>query len=117
MKLPFQRNIVEKCLLMTLVVLLLACCESQKHIAVLVLDQENKQAIPGVFVQVRAGKNGDYTKNYAEGYTDSLGKFSCELMIGCAGGCYDIYMDYSKLGYQKKSEFNQTEDTVYLQAN
>jgi len=93
---------------------LFTSCETNKHISVTVINVLTKEPLDSVFVKVRAGKNGDYTKNYSEGYTDSTGKFQTDMMIGCSGGCYDIYMDYSKTGFEDKTDFNITEGTVFL---
>ena len=92
----------------------LTSCETNKHISVTVVDAITKEPLDSVFVKVRAGKNGDYTKNYSEGYTDTTGKFQTDMMIGCSGGCYDIYMDYAKTGFKNKTDFNITEGTVLL---
>jgi 5-hydroxyisourate hydrolase-like protein (transthyretin family) len=93
----------------------LISCETNKIISVKIIDKVTRQPIDSVFVEVKAGKNGDYTKNYAKGYTNSEGKFETQMMIGCAFGCYDIYMEYDKKGYTHKSELNKTEGTVELE--
>ena len=89
-------------------------CEKREKISVTVLDSQSRLPIDSVKVEVRAGKNGDYTKNRGIGYTDSTGRFEISMMIGCAFGCYDIYMDYSKAGYNSKTEFNHTQGDVEL---
>jgi len=81
-------------------------CESQVSIAVTCVDSETKQTIEGVKVLVEAGKNGDYTKAGGQGYTSADGRFDMSMMIGCSFGCYDIYITYTKPGYQTKKDFN-----------
>ena len=92
----------------------LTSCDGYKHISVVVIDEVTKEPIDSVFVKVNAGKNGDYNKSYDEGYTNSTGKFETDIMIGCTAGCYDIYMEYSKKGYETKIELNLTEGRVLL---
>jgi len=87
-------------------------CESQMTIAVTCVDSETKQPIEGVHVLIEAGKNGDYTKAGQEGETDSEGRFDSSIMIGCAFGCYDIYITYTKEGYQTIKDFNILEGRV-----
>jgi len=89
-------------------------CEAQKTIAVTCVDAQTKQAIEGVHVLIEVGKNGDYTKAGQEGETDSEGRFDASMMIGCAFGCYDIYITYTKVGYQTKKDFNILEGRVDL---
>jgi hypothetical protein len=93
----------------------LISCETNKQISVTVIDKLTKQPIDSVLIEVKAGKNGDYTKNYAKGYTDSNGKFETNMMIGCSFGCYDIYMEYDKNGYAHKKELNHTEGLIELE--
>ena len=90
----------------TILVTTFLSCESQVSIAVTCVDSETKQPIEGVKVLVEAGKNGDYTKAGGEGYTSADGRFDMSMMIGCAFGCYDIYITYIKDGYQTKKDFN-----------
>jgi hypothetical protein len=93
----------------------LMACEANKLISVRVLDSITQQPLDSVFVEVNAGKNGDFNKSTASGFTDTTGKFETHLMIGCSFGCYDIYTKYSKKGYEDKTDFNITEGTVLLQ--
>ena len=93
----------------------LISCEEYKLISVTVVDKVTRQPIDSVFVDVKAGKNGDYTKNHAKGYTNSDGKFETHMMIGCAFGCYDIYMEYDKKDYVHKAELNKTEGLIELE--
>ncbi len=93
----------------------LVSCETNKQISVIVVDKLTKQPIDSVLIEVKAGKNGDYTKNYATGYTDKKGKFEISMMIGCSFGCYDIYMEYDKNGYVHKKELNHTEGIIELE--
>lgn len=95
--------------------IILVSCEANKNISVTVVDKITKQPVDSVFIEIKAGKNGDYTKNYSSGYTDSNGKFETQMMIGCAFGCYDIYMEYTKVGYAFKKELNTTEGLVELE--
>ena len=92
----------------------LISCETNKHISVTIIDAVTKKPVDSVFVKVNAGKNGDYNKNYSEGYTNVSGNYETEMMIGCSFGCYDIYMEYSKEGYENKKDFNVTEGTILL---
>jgi len=89
-------------------------CEADKHISVKVIDAITKKPVDSVFIKIKAGKNGDYHKNYKEGYTDTSGKFETNMMIGCSFGCYDIYVEYYRRGYENKIDFNITEGTVLL---
>ena len=89
-------------------------CEANKHISVTILNSLTKQPIDSVSVKVNAGKNGDYNKNTSEGFTNAEGKFETYMMIGCAFGCYDIYVSYSKNGYKDKKDLNVTEGTIEL---
>ncbi len=95
--------------------IIFSSCEANKLISVTVIDKTTKQPVDSVFIEVKAGKNGDYNKNHALGYTDSNGKFETNMIIGCAFGCYDIYMEYGKKGYVSKTELNKTEGTVELE--
>lgn len=102
-------------IILTLIIAIsLVSCEANRHISVIVIDEFTEKPIDSVFVKVNAGKNGDYNKNYDEGYTDSSGKFEADMMIGCFFGCYDIYMEYSKKGYETKTDLNLTKGTVIL---
>jgi hypothetical protein len=93
---------------------LFTSCEANKHISVAVFDSTTKKPIDSVLVKVNAGKNGDYNKSTCEGYTNTSGQYENHLMIGCSFGCYDIYMEYSKKGYETKTDFNITEGNIYL---
>jgi len=92
----------------------LVACESQQHISVTVVDEATGQALDSVFVQVNAGKDGDYDKNTDEGYTDENGIYETYMMIGCTFGCYDIQMTYTKAGYEKLVQLNKTDGTISL---
>ena len=89
-------------------------CESYKNISVIVIDEATKKPIDSVFVKINAGKDGDYNKNYDEGYTDVYGKFETDMMIGCSFGCYDIYIEYSKNGYKTKTDLNYIKGDIFL---
>ncbi len=90
-------------------------CETNKLISVSVVDKLSKQPIDSVLIEIKAGKNGDYTKNYAKGYTDANGKYETYMMIGCSFGCYDISIEYDKNGYAHKKELNHTEGVIELE--
>jgi hypothetical protein len=92
----------------------LMACEANKHISVRVFDSKTRKPLDSVLVQVNAGKNGDYHKSTTQGLTNATGQFDAYLMIGCSFGCYDIYTEYSKKGYEDKKDFNITEGTVLL---
>jgi hypothetical protein len=98
------RKILSEIKTLSLIVLLtfmlcLAGCEAQKEMFVTVYDHVTSKPIDSVHVVIKAGKNGDYNKSGAEGYTDSTGKFHASFMIGCSFGCYDIFMELHKKGY------------------
>lgn len=93
----------------------LVSCESNKLISVKIIDKETKLPIDSVFVEVNAGKDGDYTKSRTSGYSNASGEFKTQLMIGCADGCYDIQMIYSKRSYHQKTELNNTEGIIVLE--
>ena len=93
----------------------LLSCETNKLISVMVIDNQTRQPIDSILVEISAGKNGDYTKSGAKGYTNSKGEFKTHIMIGCAFGCYDIYTNYSKSGYIKKIDLNKTEGLIELE--
>ena len=92
----------------------LISCESQKYISVVVLNKQTREPINNVFIKVMAGKDGDFTKNKDEGYTNADGKYETYMMIGCAGGCYDIKIKYTKEDFETVETLNQIKDTVYL---
>jgi hypothetical protein len=102
-------------LIVAFLAIIMISCEANKLISVTVVDKSTKQPIDSVYVKINAGKNGDYTKNQAAGYTDTAGKFETYMMIGCAFGCYDIYITYTKNGYNIKEDLNKTEGTVELE--
>ena len=97
--------------------LLFTSCEANKHITVTVFDAATNQPVDSVKIKVNAGTNGDYNKSYTEGFTDENGKFETYLMIGCAFGCYDIYIEYQKNGYIVKKDLNITEGNILLTPN
>ena len=101
--------------LASLSMLIIIACESQKHILVTVIDEDTKQALDSVFVQVNAGKNGNYNKNSDEGFTNESGEFETYMMIGCSFGCYDIQMTYTKPGYKKLIQLNNTTGKISLE--
>ena len=90
-------------------------CEQNKLITVTVVDKQTRQPLDSVYIEIKAGKKGDYTKTNKSGYTNSAGKFETHMMIGCSFGCYDIFMEYSKSGYTRKKELNMTEGMVELE--
>ena len=112
-----MKNICFSLLLLLVITFLLSSCEANKHISVTVLNSLTKQPIDSVLVKVNAGKKGDYNKSTSEGFTNSTGKFDTYMMIGCAFGCYDIYISYSKNGYKDKKELNNTDGTIELTPN
>lgn len=98
-----------------LALLTLIACESQQHILVTVIDEDTELALDSVFVQVDAGKNGNYNKNSAEGFTNDSGEYETYMMIGCSFGCYDIQMTYTKPGYKKLIQLNNTTGKISLE--
>jgi len=96
---------------------LIVSCESQKYISVVVVNEQTKEPLDSVFIKVMAGRNGDYTKNEDQGYTNSNGKFETYMMVGCVGGCYDIKINYSKENFKLIETINQIQDTVFLNPN
>jgi hypothetical protein len=94
----------------------LIACEANKQVFVTVYDLVSKQPVDSVHVVIKAGKNGDYTKSGAEGYTDSTGRFNTFFMIGCSFGCYDVFVEYHKNGYSPLTNFNPKDTSiVFLQ--
>lgn len=99
----------------TLVIaLLLTSCEANRHISIKVIDAVTQSPIDSVYVKINAGKNGDYNKSRSKGYTNINGEFDTEIMIGCSFGCYDIYMEYSKEGYETKKDLNIIKGEILL---
>lgn len=94
--------------------LLLYSCETNKHIRITAYNALSNEPVDSVLVKINAGKNGDYNKSTSQGYTDKDGNFETYLMIGCAFGCYDIYIEYSKINFKTKVELNQTEGKIFL---
>lgn len=90
-------------------------CESHVEINITCKDAATKESLEEVQVDVNAGLNGDYTKSTRQGQTDSTGYFETDLMIGCPGKCYDIYITYSKEGYKTKKDLNITSGEVFLE--
>lgn len=105
---------MKKYFLATLLALLFVSCESMQIISVTCVDSETGLPIPDVQVSVNAGLDGDYNKSTASGQTDSAGFFETDLMIGCPGKCYDIYITYTKEGYQDRKVLNITEGQIEL---
>ena len=93
----------------------LVSCEQNKLISITVVDKATRQPLDSVYIEIKAGKMGDYTKTNKSGYTNSAGKFETHMMIGCSFGCYDIFMEYSKSGYTRKTGLNMTEGVVELE--
>ncbi len=108
----FMKNLLK--IIVALSMITFVACESQKHISVTVIDEVTRQPLDSVFVQVDAGKNGVYDKNSDDGFTDESGKYETHMMIGCSFGCYDIRMTYTKPGYEKLIQLNNTIDTISL---
>lgn len=94
----------------------LTSCESYQTVELTVKDSETGLALDSVLVEIKAGKNENYDLSGTTGYTDSTGNFSGSFMIGCAFGCYDIYVECSKSGYKKYvSEMNVIEENILLE--
>lgn len=89
-------------------------CESQVNIKVRCIDAQTLEPLSDVEVQVNAGLDGDYNKSTAQGKTNEKGIFEESIMIGCPGKCYDIYITYSKQGYDTRKDLNITEGDVKL---
>jgi hypothetical protein len=104
-------------MILTLVVLFsLLACEANKQLFVTVFDKASKKPVDSVLVLIKAGKNGDYSKSGAQGFTDSNGKFNASFMIGCSFGCYDVLVEFHKNGYAPLTKFNPNDSSiVYLQ--
>ncbi len=95
---------------------LLTACESNVEIAVQCVDAQTNEPIQGVAVSVNAGLNGDYSKSTDSGFTDSFGWYKTDIMIGCPGKCYDIYITYEKDGYDLRKDLNVTDGVVKLKS-
>lgn len=99
--------------LSVVIILSLWGCESNKQVNITVYDQETKHPVDSVHIVIKAGKNGDYNKSGAEGYTNSDGKFNTSFMIGCSFGCYGVFACFQKEGYALLTEFNP-KDTLII---
>ena len=53
----------------------LVSCEQNKLISITVVDKATRQHFDSVYIAIKAGKKGDYTKTNKSGYTNSAGKF------------------------------------------
>ncbi|HKK66876.1 MAG TPA: hypothetical protein VJ946_01650 [Bacteroidales bacterium] len=102
-------------LIIALAAIAFISCESQRQISVHVFDKNTGAPLDSVLVDVNAGKNGDYTKSSASGYTDESGHFETSIMIGCTFGCYDIQTTYTKDNYKTVVLLNDERDTVEMQ--
>lgn len=98
--------------------LFLVSCEGPKTYSVTVVDKATQLPLDSVLVKVVV-KAGDKEKTSynLEGYTDTSGKFTREVMIGYGLSLsrWDFYMEYSKPGYAQKTEKNRTEGRVELE--
>lgn len=99
-------------ILVFLLIQVFLSCERREEIAITVIDKTSQSPLDSVFVDIKAGKNEKYNKNSSEGYTDSTGNYSTSMSIGCTGGCYDIFITYSKEGYKEISELNNYNGAV-----
>lgn len=93
-------------------------CEGPQSFSVRVLDKQSKRPIDSVLVQIRAFSGKEARKPYnMKGYTDATGKYQAEEMIGYGlfPRKWHFYMDYSKDGYQFKSELDVLEGEVFLE--
>jgi hypothetical protein len=106
---------MKKALIFGLLLTTLWSCESRVYMKLTCRDAATKEPLSGVKIDVGAGFDGDYTKNSATGETDSAGYFETDMMIGCPGKCYDIYITYTKSGYKTKKELNITEGEILLE--
>jgi len=105
-------------MLALVVIIFFISCEGPKSFSVTVIDHVSKKPIDSVLVNVKviAGKQEKSAYNL-QGYTDSLGMFVMEEMIGYGLSLkrWDFYMDYDKKGYVHKTEKNRTEGLVELE--
>ena len=96
----------------------LSACEAPKLFSVTVIDKTTQQPIDSVLVVIRPVAGGkEQTAYKRQGYTDSLGRFKLSQMIGYGLGMkrWIFYMDYSKKGYQSKTEEDRVEGIVELE--
>jgi hypothetical protein len=99
-----------------LIIMSFMACEANKQVLVTVYDNVSKKPVDSVHVVIKAGKNGDYSKSGAEGYTDSTGRFNTCFMIGCSFGCYDVFVEFNKKGFTPLTCFNPKDSSiVFLQ--
>ncbi|MBK6950790.1 MAG: hypothetical protein IPH24_01755 [Crocinitomicaceae bacterium] len=105
---------INKSLILLFSILFFVACESHVEIAVQCVDAQSNEPIEGVAVSVNAGMDGDYTKSTDSGITDSNGWYKTDIMIGCPGKCYDIYITYEKDGYDLRKDLNVTDGVVKL---
>lgn len=89
-------------------------CESQRIISVNCVNALTGEPVDSVLVNVNAGLDGDYNKSTRSGYTDSTGHFETTIMIGCPGKCYDIYVSYTKNGFEFVKNLNELEGEIKL---
>ncbi|MCK9611935.1 MAG: hypothetical protein PHR81_00970 [Bacteroidales bacterium] len=104
--------------ILILITFFISSCEGPKYFSVTVIDNQTKKPIDSVYVQVKpkAGREEKSAYNLS-GYTDSLGRFVREEMVGYGLSIkrWDWYMEYEKAGYKHKVEINKTTGTVELE--
>ncbi len=111
-------KIIHASLIIVIAALFCVSCEGPKYFSVTVVDKKTQQPIDSVLVlvKVKAG-NEEKTAYNLQGFTDSVGKFKREEMIGYGLSMtrWDFYMEYFKKGYLPKTELNHPEGKVELE--
>ena len=96
---------------------ILISCEGPKYFSVTVIDSITKKPIDSVLVYIKpkVGKKNKSAYNI-QGYTDSLGRFIREEMVGYGFGMrnWDWHMEYDKRGHLHKEEVNHTQGIIEL---
>jgi len=105
-------------LFISIIFVLLISCEGPQYFSLKVVDKTTQQPIDSVFVNVRMflGKTERPPYNL-QGYTDSAGMFLADEMIGTGLIVKKIsfQIEFSKIGYNSKTEINKTDGIVELE--
>ncbi|HBX51980.1 MAG: hypothetical protein A2275_18040 [Bacteroidetes bacterium RIFOXYA12_FULL_35_11] len=98
--------------------LIFLSCEGPKYFSVTVIDKTSRKPIDSVYVKISSKRGETEQSAYKNsGYTDSLGNFNTEMMIGMGMSFkkFVFFMEYSKNGYKTKTEEDKTNGLVELE--